>query len=186
MTILRFTVPTIPVSQPRARATAIGGHARVYEPATVKDSFGQRQPHPIATFKATVKQSAQAILCDRPPFDGPVAVHLVFRVPRPPSMVWKRRPMPRAAHVNQKPGDIDNLAKAVLDALNGITWEDDRAVWLALIQKVVCAADEGPCVEITIGFGIEEAMGVLSDLALALRKVLPVPQLLPFENARAT
>ena len=34
-----------------------------------------------------------------------------------------------------KYGDIDNLAKAVLDAGNGILWQDDRQIYKMTLQK---------------------------------------------------
>ena len=31
--------------------------------------------------------------------------------------------------------DIDNAAKAILDALNGVAWDDDRRVWSLLVRR---------------------------------------------------
>jgi Holliday junction resolvase RusA-like endonuclease len=50
---------------------------------------------------------------------GQVAVRLVFYLPRPKRM---RRPAPTV-----KP-DLDKLARAVLDALSGVAYEDDAQV----------------------------------------------------------
>jgi hypothetical protein len=51
------------------------------------------------------------------PADGPLTVRITFIMPRPKNKVWKQKPMPRYCHI-KKP-DLDNLVKAVLDALNG-------------------------------------------------------------------
>lgn len=63
------------------------------------------------------------------PARGPLAMDLVFHLPIPVSSTKARR----AAMVSgeERPtssGDIDNLAKAVLDALTGIAYVDDRQV----------------------------------------------------------
>lgn len=43
--------------------------------------------------------------------------------------------------------DVDNVAKSVLDALNGVAWDDDRAVSCLLINKYY---SQRPRVEVTI------------------------------------
>lgn len=45
--IIRFSVPAIPLAQPRPRATIRGAHAAVYEAGS---------KHPIHAFKATMRQ----------------------------------------------------------------------------------------------------------------------------------
>ena len=55
--------------------------------------------------------------------EGPLAVTMVFR-----AKTW--------------PGDLDNLVKAVLDALNGIAWRDDRQ-----IRELHAALETGVLVE---------------------------------------
>lgn len=137
--MIRFTVPAVPVAQPRARATVgPSGHARVYEP----------KQHPVVAFKATVR-TAFCSAYDGPPIAGPVQCDLVFVMPRPKSMIWKTKPMPRVAHI-KKP-DRDNLDKAVMDALTGLAWRDDCQVCCGTIQKVVASGSEQPHVEVSIG-----------------------------------
>lgn len=48
------------------------------------------------------------------PFDAPLTVNLHFFRPRTPTA--------------KNFGDIDNLAKAVLDAANGVIWTDDKLI----------------------------------------------------------
>lgn len=143
---IAFVVPAVPVAQPRTRVTSIHGHARAYEPRTVKTATGI-QPHPIAEFKSTVKHAARAAY-DGPPLDMPLRVDVVFVFPRPADMRWKKKPMPRVLHV-KKP-DRDNLDKSVLDALKGIIWIDDCQACDGRIQKFIAAGDEQPHVEVTI------------------------------------
>lgn len=134
---MSFLVPALPVAQPRARATAFAGRARVYEPSR----------HPVQAFKASVRIAA-AIAYDGPPLDGPLQVDCVFTFPRPKAMVWKNKPMPRVWHA-KKP-DRDNLDKAVLDALSGLLWRDDCQVCSGSLEKWIAAGDEQPGVRVTV------------------------------------
>jgi Holliday junction resolvase RusA-like endonuclease len=135
--MIEFIVPAIPVAQPRARATSIGGHARVYEP---KD-------HPIAAFKASVRLAASGAFSGAP-LQGPLRVDCLFLFPRPKSLLFKKRDMPRVRHV-KKP-DADNLCKSVLDSLNGLAWLDDCQVCEMVATKWIAAGDEQPHVLVRV------------------------------------
>lgn len=139
--MISFTVPSIPVAQPRQRhrVATINGHtmAMNYTPGK----------HPVNAFKASVQHAANAAY-QGPPIEGPLFLRLVFVMPRPGRLIWKSRPMPRCRH-QQKP-DIDNLAKSVKDALKGIVWRDDSQVCSAKWSKWIAAGDEQPHVEIEI------------------------------------
>jgi Holliday junction resolvase RusA-like endonuclease len=69
-----------------------------------------------------------------------------FWFQRPKSHGKKRREEPR--HL-QKP-DLDNLAKAVLDSLNGLAWVDDSQIYRLLVEKVW--VDEQPRTVVTLKF----------------------------------
>ena len=103
--------------------------------------------HPVTGFKATVRLAFQQAY-QGPPLTGPLRCSLVFVLPRPKNMIWKKRPMPRAWH-DKKP-DRDNLDKAVMDALKGIAWIDDAQVCDGTIRKYIAAGDEQPHVEIIL------------------------------------
>lgn len=135
--MIQFTIPTIPVAQPRQRHANMGGHIRNYIPTD----------HPVVAFKAAA-QMAAAGAYQGEPLDHPLRVDLVFVMPRPKSMCWKRRPMPRAPFA-KKP-DRDNLEKSLYDALNGLLWRDDSLICDGRVQKVYAAGDEQPHVEIVI------------------------------------
>jgi Holliday junction resolvase RusA-like endonuclease len=55
----------------------------------------------------------------------------------------------RAIVISRRP-DLDNLVKAVLDALNGLAWRDDAQIHTLHISKVVAAGDEQPHVQVRI------------------------------------
>ena len=112
--MISFTVPGDPVAQPRHKVSTRGGFAKAYIP---KD-------HPIHAYKEAIQLAAKIAMAGRAPVEGPVLVTVLFRFGRPKSHS-------KAARSNdnhkQKP-DLDNLCKAVLDALNGICWTDDSQV----------------------------------------------------------
>jgi len=134
---ITFTIPAVPVAEPRARAVAIAGKPRLYEAS---------KSHPIHAFKATAKLSFAATKSQA--HDGPISLDLVFVMPRPQNKRWLTKPMPRYPNVIAP--DVDNLAKAVMDALNGLAWRDDKQVSRLTCEKLVAAGDEQPHVEVTI------------------------------------
>lgn len=144
-------IPAVPVGQPRARATVrkFGNKvsAGVYDVRTIKCADGTKKPHPIVAFKATIRHAVQARYSG-PLIDGPVKLHIQAIFPRPKSMIWKKREMPRAMHL-QKP-DGDNVLKAVKDALNQLLWRDDCLVQTQTCEKWIAAGDEAPHVVLCV------------------------------------
>jgi Holliday junction resolvase RusA-like endonuclease len=128
-----FRIDSVPVAQPRARATAIGGKARMYE---------AKKSHPIHVFKAAVQMAWAAEHLQ--PFIGPLYVELTFVFPRTKKLKTGGR-VPYA----RKP-DLDNTLKAPLDALNGFAWGDDSQVCDARIRKYYAASGEAPHCTMTI------------------------------------
>lgn len=148
--MIQFTVPCIPVAQPRPRATlAHGGKgARMHEVTHIKNpTTGERKPHPIAAFKASMRHES-ALAYSGAPLAGALLVRFVFVMPRPSSMRWSKRPMPRAWHT-KKP-DAENIAKAALDALTGLLWIDDAQVVQLAITKVIASGNEQPSVSVEV------------------------------------
>lgn len=66
------------------------------------------------------------------PFDGPIKVQI--RATYEPPKSWSRAKQGQAKWKTSLP-DADNLAKLVLDSLNGIVWIDDARVCDLSIQK---------------------------------------------------
>lgn len=113
-----FEIPGTPFGKQRPRATRQG---RVYTP------------------KKTVsyeRQVGQIALPHFPtPIDGPV--RLSIRATFMPARSWtikKTKAMLHQPHT-QRP-DLDNCAKAILDALNRIAWADDTQVAELTVSKV--------------------------------------------------
>jgi Holliday junction resolvase RusA-like endonuclease len=141
MSGIAFIVPAVPVAQPRQRHRVVpsGGRPFVQNFTPAK--------HPVQAFKASVRLAARDAY-QGPPLDGPVGIVVVFAMPRPGRLMWKKRPMPRCLHVS-KP-DLDNLAKAVKDALTGLLWRDDAQIAHANLSKVYASGEEQPSVRIEV------------------------------------
>ena len=68
--------------------------------------------------------------------DIPVAINLVFGMPIPKSTPKSRKDaMIEGVIKHTKRPDVDNMAKAVLDALNGLAWADDSQIVRLSITK---------------------------------------------------
>lgn len=109
-------VPGLPKAQPRVKARRIGNHAGVYTPQTA------------GAWKTQIGIEA-APLAGRPPIEGPVMLEIKFVFPRPKSRKHD-------VFVATKP-DIDNLEKAVFDALTARRiWRDDSQIVTQHSSKV--------------------------------------------------
>ena len=76
--------------------------------------------------------------------EGAVNMNIVYAFRRPQSLSKKERNEidgGKTVPKTTKP-DIDNLTKAILDALNGIAWKDDAQVTQINIQKIWSAKDQ--------------------------------------------
>ena len=137
---VKFTVPGKPIAQPRQRHRVVKAG-----PATYVQNYTPAKSA-ISEYKASVK--AAAIEVQEKPLNGPLGVHLVCVFKRPSNVVWKTKPMTRLHH-SKKP-DLDNIAKAVLDSLNGIIYYDDAQVVRLVVEKWIAAGDELPHTEVAI------------------------------------
>lgn len=126
----RWFAKGLPKGQPRPRAFVRGKRAAVYDPGTAEGWKGQI-----------------ALACrdlENRKLEGALAVSLTFYMPRPKSHFNSKGIIKPTAPVflhMQKP-DVDNLAKAVLDALTGIgAWHDDAQVCDLQISRYFCGGD---------------------------------------------
>ncbi len=144
MTQIRFVVRGLPVAQPRHKI-------RAFMPANGKRPIAQTylpSSHPVNDWKEAIREGVTDAMQGRSPLVVALSVRLTFGMPRPSSKVWKRKAMPMYPHT-AKP-DVDNLAKAVLDALNGIAYLDDRQVAHLEVFKVVVSGEQTEGLECTI------------------------------------
>jgi Holliday junction resolvase RusA-like endonuclease len=128
--VIKFTIPAVPVAQPRHRIAVVNGSARAYE---------AKKSHPIHDYKASVRMAA-AQAYQGAPLTGPLSVSLCCVFSTKGKL---RRPKPT------KP-DCDNLAKSTLDALNQLLFGDDGQVVKLSVEKWHAAKDEQPHVIVMI------------------------------------
>jgi len=124
---VKFFVAGQPVPKARARVVTKGKRRFAFTPKRVKE------------WEGVVAEEARKH-CEKP-FDWPVVVTMVFHMPRPASRrleTW----------VPTTP-DLDNLEKAVMDALNGIAYRDDCLVVAKSSSKRYVRAG-GPGVEVVV------------------------------------
>ena len=139
---LIFDVPAVPVAQPRQRhriATTVDGKA--YSRNYVDGK------HPVRAFRSACQHSASQVYAG-PPLRDALRLTLTFVMPRPNAMIWKTKPMPHCTHTKRH--DVDNLAKAVNDALSKLVWHDDSQIAQLEATKVIAAGDEQPHVRVKV------------------------------------
>jgi Holliday junction resolvase RusA-like endonuclease len=123
----------LPKAQPRVKACRRGNHAGVYTPKVADD------------WKSIIRGAADKSWAGVQ-LDGPVAVKLLFYLPRPKAHHRANGELKADAPVwhPSKP-DLDNLEKAVLDALTNLgIWRDDGQVCSVEKQKVYVGASQRP------------------------------------------
>lgn len=92
-------------------------------------------PERTVAFEGRLALAAQTVMGDRPPLDGPLAVHVLIRMPIPISKPkkWRAAALAGEIYPTKKP-DADNYAK-MLDAFNLIVWIDDSQIISLHVDK---------------------------------------------------
>ena len=98
-------------------------------------------PKKTREYERAVQSMAKGQFGFNPIENKPIRVTLVFCFPRP------NKPKNSQWHIVRP--DADNLAKAILDALNGITWDDDALIAELFIQKTYAKEGMSPRVVVT-------------------------------------
>lgn len=124
-TAVTFTVPGNPVPQPRARVSTRGGFARAYVPGK----------HPVHEYRRAVAEAAKA--AGLRSTGKPLAVCICAVFGRPASHKT-RTGLRKGAPLLPRP-DVDNVAKAVLDSLQGVMGDDTMVSTLGVTK---CYGDE--------------------------------------------
>lgn len=134
--ILSRTIYGIPKAQPRARAFAFKGKARMYDPGTAE------------AWKGDV--AAQTKELHGRNLQGCMHVQMYFFMARPKSHYRSNgvdlKPSSPRLYYAKKP-DADNLAKAVLDALTALNvWGDDDQVVILCVTKTWSNDQRSGCI----------------------------------------
>lgn len=141
MVSFTFFVEGTPVPKARSRVTVQGGRIRSYTPKASRD---WEEVVGVAARQAVQRMPAVQ--------DHPVAVHIRFFFHPPKSWSEKKRKEHHGWPAHGR-ADIDNLAKSVLDGLQGIAYRNDRQVYELFVSKRWALGSEG--VSITVRKGME-------------------------------
>ena len=126
---IEFFVPGTPVGKGRPRAARRGAGVVMFTPGKTAD------------YEALVAATAAAALAGDAAaahrlLDGPLEAVLEMRFPVPAS--WSKAKRARAlagAEWHTSRPDADNVAKAILDACNGVVFRDDSQVVMLIATK---------------------------------------------------
>jgi len=134
--ILSFSMAGEPRGKGRPRTTVRGGYAQIYtDPVTKK-------------YEASVAKIAKTKMIGMKPLEGPLSVSLRFRLSVPVSYSKRLRTAILAGETAYLgSSDVDNYAKAILDAMNGIIFLDDKQVVRLFATK---EAAEMPGVDVRV------------------------------------
>ena len=120
--IVSFEIPGEPVGKGRPRFVRATGRAFT--------------PGKTMTFENMVKALAAEAMAGRAPVTGPVSVHVSVHLGVAASWSVKRRAAALAGETRPtKRPDVENVAKSVLDGMNGVVFADDSQVCLLVALK---------------------------------------------------
>ena len=120
MKTIRAFVRGDPIPQPRPRITVRGRHGVAYVP----------RGHAIHAWRAAIREEMERCVSQSEqefPIRG-VSLHVMMSF-------YLRKPKSNRKTLPISRPDLDNLAKAVLDAGNGVIWRDDSQVTTVVMSK---------------------------------------------------
>lgn len=115
------------------------GRARSFmyrKKTTGQMAIGHHTPEKTATYEGMIRTVAMQEIGNKAPFDCPV--EFVMRAIFPVPASWSTKKRQRALTGEIKPGkkpDLDNIAKAWNDALNGVVYRDDSLICRMTLDK---------------------------------------------------
>ena len=118
-----FVVPGAPYGKGRPKASSRGGFVRMYTPA------------PTRQYEGEIARLAKIARADWPVMATPMSLRVIAHHPIPVSWSKKKQQSALAGDVIPGKPDLDNVAKAVLDALNGVIYVDDKQVVRLVAEK---------------------------------------------------
>ena len=112
---MKFTVPWKPRAKERPRVV----NGRAFTPKTTREAESQ-----IRTDYLKEPEAPREV-------EGPIAVEITMR-----NESFDIEIVPTVEYEHRKlRGDIDNYAKTILDALNGVAWVDDKQITHLTVRK---------------------------------------------------
>lgn len=131
--MIQFTIPGEPKAKARHRTTKKGISYTPKE--TIEYENWVKQCYYIKYGQTMLEGQIKAI------------IKAYFEIPKSYSKKKKRRAIEERTLRPTKKPDTDNIAKAILDSLNGMAYKDDSAVVTLEVYKYF---DEKPRVEVTL------------------------------------
>lgn len=135
---ISFFVEGNPKAQPRPRATVRGKHASIYDCGTANEW----------KYKVAMKLRETVKKLDIEPTDKPVVLYIDLQIARPKSHYYQSEKRkgdlkPNAPRWHTSKPDVDNFAKAIMDAINDshLVWKDDSQVCFLQITKEYAPAN---------------------------------------------
>lgn len=119
MNEITFTVCGVPQGKGRPRVTRNG----TFTPKKTRD------------YEKKVRECYIAEGGQMFPDDTPLSANVIAVFPIPSSLSKRKRALFNGRDHIKKP-DADNVAKAILDALNGVAYRDDSAISLLAVSKL--------------------------------------------------
>lgn len=115
--MVKIVIPIDPVAQGRPRITVRGGYPHAYDPPKSRQ------------YKHEIQHYLKTQYPDMTPSSRPLVITLRFYRSVPKSFSKKKKEAAEeAVLVPVTKPDLDNYIKGMLDAMNGILWEDDRQI----------------------------------------------------------
>jgi Holliday junction resolvase RusA-like endonuclease len=129
MFTLQFTIPGPPVGKGRPRFSTQGGRPRSYTPAVTRE------------YEALIASRAGEAMGVHPPLQTPLTVYIYAYMGIPLSWSKTKRQAALDGDIYPARPDVDNVAKTVLDGMQGVVFENDSQVTYLKVSKKY--ADEG-------------------------------------------
>ena len=121
MSTVTVTILGKPIGKGRPRFSTAGGFARSYTPAKTVE------------YENLVRMEWEKTGAKK--LEGAISATIICHFPIPKSVSKKRRALMDGRFYTSKP-DCDNIAKIILDALNGIAYDDDSQVAMLSVTKL--------------------------------------------------
>jgi Holliday junction resolvase RusA-like endonuclease len=136
--MITFTIPGEPQGKGRARIGRVGAHARMFTPAKTM------------AYEGLVAHIAAQAMNGRPPLTEACAVEMTITHNVPASWSKKKSASALAGDIypTKKP-DVDNVIKAIFDAMNNVVWKDDTQA-----VEVVCKKKYGEVPGVSISLRV--------------------------------
>lgn len=121
---INFKVDGPPQGKGRPRFSKVGKFTKVYTPEKTK------------IYESLIRDAATSAMGPMEPLETAVSVHLYlyFSVPASYSKKRKEDCLTGVERPTKKP-DVDNVAKAYLDAMNGVVYKDDAQIVYLTVSK---------------------------------------------------